>query len=161
MKQILGVMETFAVVLLAGSTMIAFVNVVARYAFSSPIAWSDEMNVLAMVWMVYIPQGILERNNDQLRLTVLYNIMGVKLRTAINILRTILTLGVGVSLCYAGMEIVVKNWQIKVFTQALGFPIWIAYLSLPLAFGMITVARILNPLIKNPPIPVSEEGGRP
>jgi len=161
MKQILGVMETLAVVLLAGSTVIAFVNVVARYVFSSPIAWSDEMNVLAMVWMVFISQGILERKNDQLRLTVLYNVMGGKLKTAVNILRTILTLGVGVSLCYAGMEIVVKNWQIKVSTQALGFPIWIAYFALPLAFGLITVARVLNPLIKNPPIPVCDEGGGP
>jgi C4-dicarboxylate transporter DctQ subunit len=161
MKQILGVMETFAVVLLAGSTVIAFVNVVARYAFSSPIAWSDEMNVLAMVWMVYISQGILERNNDQLRLTVLYNVMGSKLKKGVNILRTVLTLGVGVSLCYAGMEIVIRNWQLKVCTQALGFPIWIAYLSLPLAFGLMTVARVLNPLIKDLPAPVCDEGGKP
>jgi TRAP-type transport system small permease protein len=158
MKRLLNFTEIISVVLLAGCTIMGFVNVVARYIFSRPIAWSDEMNVLALVWMVYLSQGILEAQNNQLRLTVLYNVMGRRLRYFVNGLRSLVTISLCCLFLYAGMGIVIRNYQLGIRTQALGFPIWIAYLALSVAFFLTALVRVLNPLIESRPELAGEKG---
>lgn len=147
-KRLLDFLEVVSILLLIVCTLNGFANVVARYFFAKPFAWSEELGVLTLVWLVYLSQGIIETYNDQLRLTVLYNALGKKVQSVINILRSFLTAGMGCYLLFSGIGIVARNYDLKVATQALGFPLWISYLALPVAFALVVIIRTLDPLIQ-------------
>jgi TRAP-type C4-dicarboxylate transport system permease small subunit len=147
-KKFLSFLEAISTILLVGCTINGFVNVIARYIFAKPLAWSEESGVLTMLWMVYLSQCILEANNDQLRLTILFNVVGKKIQYVINILRSILTVVMSCYIVFSGMGIVIRNYELKVATQALNFPLWIAYLALPAAFAFVIIIRVFDPLVR-------------
>lgn len=109
-------------------------------------AGGEEVSVLSLVWMVYLSQGLLENDNDQLAMTALYRVLGEKVRSAIDVLRCVVTVFLCGYLFYSGLSIVMRNWELSVTTQAIGFPLWIAYLVIPLAFGCVIITRLVNPV---------------
>lgn len=149
-------------VLLIFITMMGFLNVVMRYLFARPIAWMEEITVLSMVWMVYLSQGMLESENNQLRMTVVSRLFGPKLQFLVNTVRTALTLFIFGYLLISGCGVITNNYHFKTATQALGFPIWLAFLALPVTFIIIMISRILDPMVKygdELPAVKLEEGG--
>jgi C4-dicarboxylate transporter DctQ subunit len=143
-------------------TVLGFVNVIMRYVFAQPIAWVEEMSVLSMVWMVYLSLGILETENDQLRMTALYMLFGPRMRYVVNAVRTAVTAFIFGYLLFYGCGCVAINYNLKSCTQALGFPLWIAFLALPVTFVLIVIARILDPLVRHATEPTAvkpDEGG--
>lgn len=144
-------------VLLVIITVLGFFNVIMRYCFSKPLPWMEEMSVLSMVWMVYLAQGMLESQDSQLRMTALYRVMGPKMQYVVNAVRTTLTLFIFGYLLVYGCGVVATNYSFKTTTQALGFPLWIAFLALPVTFVMIIVARILDPLARHAQAPPQSE----
>lgn len=148
--------------LLVVITVLGVFNVIMRYVFSQPIAWVEEMSVLTMVWMVYLSQGMLESHNDQLRMTALYMLFGPRMQHLVNAVRTTLTAFIFGYLLFFGCGVVANNYALKSTTQALGFPLWVAFFALPVTFVLVIIARILDPLVKRaekPPAVSSEEGG--
>jgi TRAP-type C4-dicarboxylate transport system permease small subunit len=159
-KKFLRFLEIISVILLIACTINGFVNVIARYVFAKPFAWSEEMGVLMMVWIVYLFQGVLEIQNDQLRLTVLYNVVGKKGHYVINTFRTILTIVMSCFIVVSGIGIVARNYALKVATQALNFPVWIAFLSIPVAFALVIIIRIIDPWVLFGYYTQKEEGNK-
>ncbi len=161
-KALMMGLEKISGLLLVIITVLGFLNVIMRYVFAQPLAWVEEMSVLSMVWMVYLSQGILESENDQLRMTALYRVFGPKMQHVVNALRTALSLFIFGYLLFYGCGCVADNYTLESCTQALGFPLWIAFLALPVTFVLIVIARILDPLVKHATEPTavkSEEGG--
>lgn len=132
-------------ILLLICTATASVNAIARYVFSMPFRWGEEASVLALVWMVYLSQGMLESGNAQLSMTALYRVVGRRMKRVINALRSAVTVGISLWLLLPAVGIVKRNYELHVTTQALGFPFWAAYLSLVVGLVCIMAARIVDP----------------
>ena len=147
-RKLMVILDNMACVLLALITGFGFINVVLRYVFARPISWSEEMSVLGLAWMVYLSQGLLEADNDQLRMTALYRAMGWKIRHIVNGLRSALTIGVSGYLLYAGLKLTYRNYSMQTVTQSLGLPLWIAFLSVPVALACIILIRAIDPLVR-------------
>ncbi|WP_028991315.1 TRAP transporter small permease [Thermacetogenium phaeum] len=150
LRRILTCLDSISGVLLLVCTASAFINVVARYVFSRPFVWGEEVSVLALVWMVYLSQGLLENDNEQLAMTALYRALGEKVRRAVDVLRCAVTVFLSGYLLYAGMVIVMRNGELNMTTQAIGFPLWIAYLVIPLALACMIMARLVHPITDAP-----------
>lgn len=147
-RKLMALLDHMACVLLALVTAFGFINVLLRYVFAKPLSWNEEMSVLGLAWMVYLSQGLLEADNDQLRMTALYRAMGRKIRQIVNVLRTTLTIGLSGYVLYAGAKLAYRNYSMQTVTQSLGFPLWIAYLAVPVAFACIILVRAIDPLIR-------------
>jgi len=147
-RKLMTLLDNMACVLLALITAFGFINVLLRYVFARPISWSEEMSVLGLAWMVYLSQGLLEADNDQLRMTALYRAMGSKIRYMVNGLRSALTIGISGYLLYAGVKLTYRNYSMETVTQSLGLPLWIAFLSVPVAFACIILIRAIDPLVR-------------
>jgi TRAP-type C4-dicarboxylate transport system permease small subunit len=161
-KALMRGLDKISGLLLVFITVLGVFNVIMRYVFAQPITWVEEMSVLSMVWMVYLSQGMLESQNDQLRMTALYMLFGPRMRYLVNAVRTALTVFIFGYLLFFGCGVVANNYALKSTTQALGFPLWIAFLALPVTFVIIIIARTLDPLVKHaeePSTVKSEEGG--
>ena len=150
-RKVMALLDHIACVFLALITAFGFINVVLRYVFAKPLSWNEEMSVLGLAWMVYLSQGLLEADNDQLRMTALYRVLGRKTRYAINGLRSVLTIGLSGYLFYAGATLSYRNYTMQTVTQSLGFPLWIAFLVIPVAFACIILVRAIDPLTRMAP----------
>lgn len=148
-RKLMVLLDHMACVLLALITGFGFINVLLRYVFAKPISWNEEMSVLGLAWMVYLSQGFLETDNDQLRMTALYRVMGGKIRHIVNGLRSALTIGVSGYLLYAGVKLTYRNYSMQTVTQSLGIPLWIAFLSVPVAFACIILVRSIDPFVRS------------
>jgi TRAP-type C4-dicarboxylate transport system permease small subunit len=129
-------------------TVISFVNVVARYVFNSPFSWGDELTVLMLAWFVYLPQAALEYGDKQLQLTVVYNAVGRRVRLVFNILRSLVTAAMGLSICYWGYKVIMMNYELAGKTMALRLPLWITYIILPLSMLLVALVRIFDLLVE-------------
>jgi len=146
-KKLTDLLNVICGILLIICSLNAFINVISRYVFSKPFSWGEEVSVLTLVWMVFLSQGILERNNDQLRLTIIYRLIGIKVQSILNIIRSVVTVFLSSYLFYAGINTVIRNFHFKINTQAMNFPYWIVYLVLPIFFAIITIIRIFDPKV--------------
>lgn len=55
-------------------TALYFIQIVARYVFSTGISWSEEMVRYLMVWLTYIGATILAKDNSHIAMTVLEDV---------------------------------------------------------------------------------------
>ncbi|WIX34040.1 TRAP transporter small permease [Salinicola sp. JS01] len=67
--------EVIASLALFGLFVVAIANVFMRYLFSSPLAWSEEILQLLMVWATFLGASALVRRNEH----VLIGLLGDKL----------------------------------------------------------------------------------
>lgn len=144
--QVMRLLDAVSGILLLICTATASMNAIARYVFSMPFRWGEEASVLTLVWMVYLSQGMLESGNAQLSMTALYRVVGRRMQAVINVLRSAVTVAIGLWLLLPAVGIVKRNYELGVTTQAMGFPFWAAYLSLVVGLVCIIVARVLDPL---------------
>jgi TRAP-type C4-dicarboxylate transport system permease small subunit len=141
-------LDDIAGVFLVAVTVVTFVNVVLRYAFGAPFGWCEEMTAIGLVWMVYLSQGKVEKDNGQLCLTLLYAVVGKRGQDVINAIRSLITMFMSIWLLIPAIGIVMRNYELKMYCQAISFPLWLAFLPLPLAFACIGVVRILDPFVR-------------
>lgn len=141
--------DAISVFFLCICTLTAFFNTVMRYVFLMPLRFSEELCVISLICLVFLSLPQLERGNEHLSMTALYNTFSPKLKTAMGIFRSILTIGVLTLLCNAGVVVVRRNFSLNNKTQVLDWPYGLIYLVIPIAFALIILIRLANITIKN------------
>jgi TRAP-type C4-dicarboxylate transport system permease small subunit len=79
---------------------VLFAGVVLRYAFSSPLFWSEEISVLAMIWMTFLAGAILVREDRNVIITVFADLFSKKIQGRIKIFADFLVLIILVVMLY-------------------------------------------------------------
>lgn len=79
---------------------VLFAGVVLRYAFSSPLFWSEEIAVLCMIWMTFLAGAILVREDKNVVITVFADLFAEKTQNRIKIFADFLVLIILVVMLY-------------------------------------------------------------
>jgi len=141
--------DVFAITSLVICTLTAFVNTVMRYIFKMPINFSEELCVLTLIFLVFSSLLRLERDNEHLNMTVLYNVFPEKVQDVVNVVRSIVTIVLSVCLSYAGFVVVNMNFINNTRSQVLDWPYGVVYLIIPVTFALIALIRLANVRIRN------------
>jgi TRAP-type C4-dicarboxylate transport system permease small subunit len=141
--RILRGLRNVSVVLLVVSITITSVNVVMRYIAEAPIFWADELALVTFVAVVYLPLGSIEKSADHLRLTVVLNLFGKRVRAVAECLRMSVSLVVGTYVTVVGFGAVYKNFILGNKTVALRLPAALTYGVIPVGFAMIAIVDVL------------------
>lgn len=145
---VVSTMDPLSAVLVSICTLSAFFNAVMRYAFNSPLRWSEELCVITLIWTVYTSLPLIERDNDHLHMTALFNALPGKVKTVLNVLRSLVTIAVVSWLCIGGINVVTRNYNLGVYTQVFNWPYWAIYIIIPVVFALIGLVRITDITIK-------------
>lgn len=70
------------------------VGIIARYVFNSPIAWTNELSVIAFVWIVFWSSDILLEERQHIVFDVIYNLLPPRVR---RVAALVVTLSLGVT----------------------------------------------------------------
>lgn len=112
---------------------IAFINVLSRYLFHFSFAATEEVTINLFVWLTVVGSGIAFERGGQLGMVTLYNILAKRLKKLVIIFSSSLS-----ALLFVLVDIfmikAIYN-EIMVFqatSAALGIPVWIYYIGVPL-----------------------------
>jgi TRAP-type C4-dicarboxylate transport system permease small subunit len=68
--------EAVSTLMFAAIFVLFLAAVIARYAFSAPIIWADEMCMILMLWQVFLADAFVSREQDHIAFDMLYDLVG-------------------------------------------------------------------------------------
>jgi TRAP-type C4-dicarboxylate transport system permease small subunit len=132
-------MHVLGLVLLAGVGL-NLANVVARYVFSAPIFWAEEVLVYAMIWAVFIALPAVTFQNAHLRMDLFYLAMPGRLRWLVDLLCVLIFLACGVFAAFYSYRVVALLGANNQTSVAAGLPMAAVHAALPIGFALMIVA---------------------
>ncbi|SDK01418.1 TRAP transporter small permease [Billgrantia gudaonensis] len=152
----LGTIDTFiskleAVILAMGVLLMAtntIANVVGRFVFGQSIFFSGEINRILIIMITFAGIGYAARHGRHIRMSAIYDALPVGGRKALMIVISLFTSLVMFFLLYYSIVYIVDLYSKGRVLPALGLPIWIIYVWVPLGF-LITGIQYLLTAIKN------------
>lgn len=138
-----------SVTFLALASVLAFYQVVTRFVFNEPSAWSEVASRSLIIWCVFLGAAHVFRQNEMMRVEVIFSVLPKRLHVALEYLVAGLCLLFFVLLTYYSYQM-----GLRVRSQRLaGMDISIAwaYSALPVgsAFAVLAlVGRLLDPAMR-------------
>jgi TRAP-type C4-dicarboxylate transport system permease small subunit len=122
-------------------TCAVFAQVVARYVFNQPPAWTEELARFCQVWIVLLASSICIRKGSHLAVDYLGSAVGARARKAIAVITGCLI---------AGYAMVVAVWGVRFLaigldqvSPAMQLNMGLVYLVFPLAGGLMVLESVL------------------
>jgi TRAP-type C4-dicarboxylate transport system permease small subunit len=135
-------------VLIGAITSMAFAGVIARYVFSQPLQWSDEIALGLFVWLTFLGAAVGWRSHDLFGIDMLVDRFPRRLRQAVWFFNYSVIALVCIGGIWWGTELANNNWleftlnlQIPRFYIDIAFPVGMALLLWHTAEHM---ARLLH-----------------
>lgn len=114
-------------------------QVVARYVFSAPTIWSEELARFLMVWVAMLGSAYVLEHGDHIAVTVFVDIMPEPVQRVLEWVRDLIVIAMAGGLAYYGYGFAVSGGR-RVST-GLGLPMSYAYAAIPI--GAVLIAFFL------------------
>jgi TRAP-type transport system small permease protein len=115
-------------------TMATVSNVIARYAFNSPVQWAEELSRYSFIWLVFIGAAICSKHKRHITIDVLQPFLPRQLQL---IAMAAISLGIMALM----VVIIYYSWILMVSathpTAELKIPQYMVYLAVPVSASLI------------------------
>ncbi len=135
--------EVLGAVLLAAMACLAFANVVTRYIFHLPLAFTEELEVNALVWLTLLGTAAAFRRRRHLRMLFLQDRFSRPVRRLLNRCVSLLGIGLFSILGYLGYQQILEERILEITSESLNFPQWMYTICIP-AGCLLIVIRIVE-----------------
>ncbi len=128
-----------AAALLCVLVLMTVLAVALRYVAGSPLAWSEELSTLMILWIVMIGAVYAKRKDAMLRMDIFFNLMPPGLRRVLTILQEIIHCLLFGLMIYFGFKLALHAGAKTL--PLLGVPVFWLYASLPVgACGLLLMS---------------------
>jgi len=134
--------------LLAVMACLAFANVITRYVFQYPLAFTEELEVNALVWLTMFGTSSAFRRRRHLSMLFFQDKLSQKVRHYLHYCIAVLSIGLFVSLGYLGYMQLIDEKFLEISSESLNIPQWIYTVCIPVGCAMI-VLRIIEATIQD------------
>ena len=138
--------EMLGAFLLSIMAILAFANVVTRYVFEFPLAFTEELEVNALVWLTLFGTASAFRRRRHLRMLFLQDKFSVKIRNILNIVIALLGAGLFATLGYLGYLQLLDERLLEITSESLNLPQWLYTVCIPVGCALV-VFRIIEAAI--------------
>jgi C4-dicarboxylate transporter DctQ subunit len=135
------------VVFLLTASLLAFVEVVLRYVFSTSLTWSSEVVVVCIIWAVFIGLSITLRKGSHIRVDVVVNLLSGKKKFAVVVLSTAIGVAFALFLFFYSTKYAVfleDSGEISITTD---IPEYIYFMALPIG-GLLFSIRYIQEILR-------------
>ena len=148
---IVVICENIEIIFLALMTAMVFGLVVSRYVFSYSFAWVEELTRYLMIWAAYLGAAALFKDDDHIRMGLLYNKIPEKGRAILDLVMGMLQLAFMATLIILGFQysesvrlfVVVTLNNLSMYWVTLIIPISAILMVVILLFNLIHTAMRL------------------
>lgn len=131
----------FLFVLMVGLILVLGVNIVLRYFFDNPIAWSNTASRYAYIFIVLVGSGVSYIEGGHAQIDFIYDKAPNKLKYIFDLFHCIIMIGVSLILIVMGLNHSISMWPVH--TPIIPwFSVGIVYLSIPLCALLILLFLI-------------------
>ncbi len=115
---------------------VAFINVVARYAFDASLVWATEFTIYVFLWSVFFGAAYCFKKDAHIAVTVVLDNVSSRAAKVMLIISHTITIIFLVAVAYFGYEYLLLVIDLDERSIDLwDMPMWIIYLVIPVAFG--------------------------
>lgn len=136
---------TVIVGMLSAIVLLVFVDVVARFAFSTSIAVANELARFCFVYMIYFGVSYAIRERRHMRVTVLHDMMPAAARRWVFALSELIFLIYSVAVCWLGVVITQKAFGWGKILSSTEWPLGFLYMAIIFS-GALSSLRLLQSL---------------
>jgi C4-dicarboxylate transporter DctQ subunit len=138
-----------------GTLAVVTGEVVARYIFNSPTQSSLEITEYCLVAMGFLPLAMIYRRGGHVSVELLIDLLPTDAKTICNKVSAVITAAFSFLVFWFGMGMTLHAFESQTASSSLmAFPMWIAYLPIPLGFLALGFQSALDLLSQN----VAQEG---
>lgn len=139
--------EVTCVCLLSLMAILAFAGVVTRYVFHYPIAFTEELEVNALVWLTLFGTSSAFRRGKHLQMLFFQDKMPANVTKVMRIMINLLCITLFACLGYLGYLQMVDERFLEITSESLDWPQWLYTLCIPVGCAFI-IARIIEAMFK-------------
>ena len=139
MKIIYQIEKVVSCVSVAVMAVLVFVNVIARYAFNSPLAFSDEISSYLFILMSFMGTAIAARRKAHLGLSIVTDRLSPRGRKILGMIMYAFSALFCLLIVIFGVQMVMSQYHLGQETATMQWPEWIYGLFVPVgaAFALI------------------------
>lgn len=137
-----GLRNVVGIVLLAG-VVLNFVNVCMRYLFGQPFAWTEEMMVFGLLFIVMAGVVIATAHDQHLKIDVLVQILPRIWQRLLRGFAHVVWILVSLYLAFQSFNVVMLMKRLGQTSLAMRLPSWIPHSFLLAAFTLSSLAAII------------------
>jgi TRAP-type C4-dicarboxylate transport system permease small subunit len=131
--------------LMGGLILLLGANILLRYCFDSPIAWSNTISRYIYIIIVLVGSAIAYIEEGHARVDVLYNRVGSTVKKLFDFSHYIIIMGLCIIFMVVGTQHAISMWSVHPPIIS-WLPIGSIYLSIPL-FAFLTFLYLLKSMI--------------
>jgi TRAP-type C4-dicarboxylate transport system permease small subunit len=135
--------ELLGATLLTLMAILALANVVTRYIFHFPLAFTEEIEVNVLVWLTLFGTSMAFRRRHHLRMLFFQDKLPDRLKTTLNLGISLLGAALFTTLGYLGYLQILEERILEITSESLNIPQWFYTLCIPMGCTLI-VFRILQ-----------------
>lgn len=139
--------EILGCFLLFGMLALAFANILCRYFFHYPFAFTEEIEIAGLVWITMLGSSIAFKKKSHIGFNFLVNKFSPLFRKYFLIISYLLILILFCFLCGYGINQILDEIELEIISESLGIPQWIYTLAVP-AGAILIIMRTASLMIK-------------
>ena len=141
MRVVDRIVDAAAIAAFCGIFLCVLVQVVLRYAFNSPLTWSEELARYLFIWCAFLGWIVASRRNSHLVMTFVVERFPRGGQVAVAVFVQLATLVFAWLLGSRGLTLVRNNWDVE--NVAVPFNLGVVYLIEPIAAAFIATYAVM------------------
>ncbi len=143
MKYLLSIIVNISKVVaafgIAAGVALAFVNVVARYAFESSISWAGELTIYLFLWSTFFGAAYCFKKDAHIAVDVFLVKAPPKVQKFLTLITLLISAIYVAAIAYFGYKYVLLYIDLGEMSVDLNIPLWIPYAVVPISFAFSTI----------------------
>ncbi|MCD8510754.1 MAG: TRAP transporter small permease [Bacillus sp. (in: Bacteria)] len=140
--------EYIAVSLLIFTSLLVFWQVVLRFVFNTSLYWGDEVARYLIIWFIFIGSSIAVREKAHATVDLVVTYLSRRLKLIVGIVAYLVSIVFCVLLIRASMGTIENVMSFGSVTPALGIPMYIPYLAIPVGTSLMLI-RFIQAIVEN------------
>ncbi len=153
LSSIIGVINrSIAIIGITTGVALAFINVVARYAFNYSLPWASELTVYLFLWGMFFGAAYCFKIDGHISIGLLVENVSKRWAKALMLITRTVTFAYLSVVSFYGYQYLLFVIELEEMSIDLEIPMWIPYLVIPVsfAFGAYRVGEHIIKLITTP-----------
>lgn len=120
-------------------------EVVARYFFTAPTIWAEELSRLVFIWATFIAAAALLHHNQHIRVTALTALLGERARRAMRLASLAFVIAFAALVVWYGKDAAINSFvRGRTSGSMLDIPAWWMQAAVPLGFALLGAQAALE-----------------
>ncbi len=135
--------EVVSAILLGAMIVSIGLSVFWRYVLASPLSWTEEIELICMVWLVFLGASVATKHKEHIIIDFVTTLVPRGVAKVMEVMSAVVILGVLATMVWQGIVLVQRTQFVT--TTALGIPTMYMYLAIPICalFMIIHNVRLL------------------